>query len=65
LYGLTATPIRKNNDEKLIFIHIGDVIHEVKFSSNNNSSSKKVSVIIQETDLLVPFDYKTDKAETL
>jgi hypothetical protein len=23
LYGLTATPIRKNNDEKLIFIHIG------------------------------------------
>lgn len=27
LYGITATPIRKNNAEKLIFIHIGDVIH--------------------------------------
>lgn len=65
LYGLTATPIRKNNDEKLIFIHIGDVIQELKIPSKNNSSSKKVSVIIRETDLLVPFDYKTDKTETL
>ena len=65
LYGLTATPIRKNNDEKLIFIHIGDVIQEVKLPSTNNSPSKKVSVIIRETDLLVPFDYKTDKTETL
>jgi superfamily II DNA or RNA helicase len=62
LYGLTATPIRKSNDEKLIFIHIGDVIHEVKSS---NSPSKKLAVIIRETDLFVPFDYKTDKIETL
>jgi hypothetical protein len=29
LYGLTATPIRKNKDEKLIFMHIGNIIHEV------------------------------------
>ncbi len=65
LYGLTATPIRKNNDEKLIFIHIGDVIQEIKFPLTNNSPSKKVSIIIRETDLLVPFDYKTDKTETL
>jgi len=65
LYGLTATPVRKNNDEKLIFIYIGDVIKEVKFPSENNSSAKKVSVIIRETNLLVPFDYKTDKAEML
>jgi superfamily II DNA or RNA helicase len=64
LYGLTATPVRKNNDEKLIFIHIGEVIHEVKFSFENHST-KKVSVIIRETDLLIPFDYKTDKPETL
>jgi superfamily II DNA or RNA helicase len=61
-YGLTATPIRKSNDEKLIFIHIGDVIHEVKSS---NSPSKKLAVTIRETDLFVPFDYKTDKIETL
>ncbi|HEY5367608.1 MAG TPA: DEAD/DEAH box helicase, partial [Hanamia sp.] len=65
LYGLTATPIRKNNDEKLIFIHIGDVIHEVKFSSEDNSPSKKISVIIRETGLSVPFNYTTDKSETL
>jgi hypothetical protein len=65
LYGLTATPIRKNNDEKLIFIHIGEVIHEMKLPTQNNASVKKVSIIIRETELLVPFDYKTDKAETL
>ncbi|MBY0481563.1 MAG: DEAD/DEAH box helicase [Chitinophagaceae bacterium] len=65
MYGLTATPVRKNNDEKLIFIHIGDVIQEVKFPFKNNSSAKKVSVIIRETDLLFPFDYKTDKTEML
>jgi hypothetical protein len=30
LYGLTATPFRKYNDGKLIFIHLGDVIAEIK-----------------------------------
>lgn len=65
LYGLTATPIRKNNDESLIFIHIGDVIHQIQSSSEKTSPSKKVSVIIRETTLMVPFDYKTDKPETL
>ncbi len=64
LYGLTATPIRKNNDEKLIFIHIGDVIHEVAFPKENKDF-KKVSVIIRETDMLVPFDFKTDQFEIL
>lgn len=65
LYGLTATPARKNNDEKLIFIHIGDVIHEVKFLNENEAASKKLSVIIREKNLIVPFDYKTDFQETL
>ena len=65
LYGLTATPIRKSNDEKLIVIHIGDIIHEVKFPVDENNSSKKLAVIVRETNLFVPFDYKTDKIETL
>lgn len=65
LYGLTATPIRKTNDEKLIFINIGDVIYEVKNSAEISSSHKKVSLVVRETDLIVPFDYKTDKPETL
>ena len=64
LYGLTATPIRKNNDERLIFIHIGDVIHQLKPPALNGNSHK-ISVIIRETSLLVPFDYKTDSAEML
>ena len=29
LFGLTATPPRKHNDEKLIFIFLGDILHEV------------------------------------
>ena len=65
LYGLTATPIRKNNDEKLIFIHIGDVIHETKMLTEKNDASKKVAVIVRETELVIPFDYKTEKPETL
>ncbi|MGI8638226.1 MAG: DEAD/DEAH box helicase, partial [Segetibacter sp.] len=65
LYGLTATPIRKNNDEKLIFILIGDVIHQVKPATADQNSSDKIAVTIRETNLFVPFDYKTDTAELL
>ena len=51
--------------DKTHSLHIGDVIQEVKFPFENNSSSKKVYIIIRETDLFVPFDYKTDKMEML
>jgi hypothetical protein len=27
LYGLTATPKRKNNDEKLIYVYIGNILY--------------------------------------
>ena len=37
----------------------------MKLPTQNNAAAKKVSVIIRNTELLVPFDYKTDKAETL
>ena len=63
LYGLTATPFRKYNDSKLIFIHLGDVISEIK--SNQISTAKKPKIIIRNTDLDVPFNSKTDKFETL
>lgn len=62
LFGLTATPVRKGNDERLIFVHIGDIIYEIKRSSRQN---QKLSIIIRETDLLIPFNYKTDQTETL
>jgi superfamily II DNA or RNA helicase len=64
LYGFTATPIRKNNDEKLIFIHIGDIIYEV-FLPLTGVQNKQLSVTIQNTELFTPFNTSTDKAETL
>ena len=63
LYGLTATPFRKYNDGKLIFIHLGEVIAEIKSSEINNSQQAKI--IIRNTELDVPFNSKTDKFETL
>lgn len=65
LYGLTATPIRKNNDEKLIFIHIGDIIHEVKLNSDDKDHTRAVSIIIRNSDLCIPFNIKTDNPELL
>jgi len=64
LYGFTATPIRKNKDEKLIFIHIGDIIHEVIIPITANQN-KQLSVAIQNTELFTPFNASTDKIETL
>jgi superfamily II DNA or RNA helicase len=63
LYGLTATPFRKHNDSKLIFIHLGEVIAEIK--SDEISTSKSPKIIIRNTELDVPFNSKTDKFETL
>ncbi|HRD58368.1 MAG TPA: DEAD/DEAH box helicase family protein [Ferruginibacter sp.] len=63
LYGLTATPFRKYNDGKLIFIHLGEVIAEIK--SSEISTSKQAKIIIINTELEVPFNSKTDKFETL
>ncbi|MEJ7736988.1 MAG: DEAD/DEAH box helicase family protein [Chitinophagaceae bacterium] len=63
-YGFTATPIRKNKDEKLIFIHIGDIIHEVIIPITANQN-KQLSVTIQNTELSTPFNASTDKVETL
>jgi superfamily II DNA or RNA helicase len=63
MYGLTATPFRKYNDGKLIFIHLGEIIHEVKAPDVQNQSGTQI--IIRDTDLFVPFNTKTDMFETL
>jgi len=63
MYGLTATPFRKYNDSKLIFIHLGEIIHEVKAPEVQNQTSTQI--VIRDTDLFVPFNTKTDKFETL
>ncbi|MET3501855.1 superfamily II DNA or RNA helicase [Mucilaginibacter rubeus] len=63
MYGLTATPFRKYNDGKLIFIYLGEIIHEVKAPEVQTQTGTQI--IIRDTDLFVPFNTKTDKFETL
>lgn len=73
LYGLTATPIRKHNDEKLIFVYLGPIIHTVNkkqnaviientpklFEPNKKSTKEQVQIIIKETSLAFPFKVAT------
>ena len=67
LYGLTATPIRKNNDEQLIFVHIGEILAQTNPNSEQSAvnSNSRISINIKETNLFVPFDYRIDKYETI
>ena len=52
LYGLTATPFRKYNDGKIIFIHLGEVISEIKPADIPDAQQPKV--IIRNTELMCP-----------
>ena len=65
LYGLTATPKRKNNDQKLIFVYIGNILHQVNQHDYLQERSIKTEITIRETNLYAPFDYKVDKYETI
>lgn len=68
LYGFTATPKRKNNDEKLIFFYLGDILHTIdkNFREDNNFvKNKKTRVVIRNTEIEVPFKVKTDNAQML
>lgn len=62
-YGLTATPLRKNNDEKLLFSYLGEIISEIK--PHQIETFKKARLIVRNTNLDVPFNSKTDRFETL
>jgi superfamily II DNA or RNA helicase len=63
LYGLTATPFRKYNDGRLIFIHLGEIISELKVQDAGARQAAKI--VVRETELDVPFNAKTDRFETL
>ncbi len=63
LYGLTATPIRKNKDENLIFIYIGDIIHEIVIPSSG-AHHKPPSINIKDTEFFAPFNSGTDNFDT-
>ncbi|OGI34464.1 MAG: hypothetical protein A2259_00945 [Candidatus Moranbacteria bacterium RIFOXYA2_FULL_43_15] len=66
LYGFTATPERKNNDEKLIYIHLGEVLHKIETNYNQPKNAKsKTEVIIRETSLEIPFKIKADNFQLL
>ncbi len=62
LYGLTATPQRKHNDEQLIYVYIGDIIANMAdiTETDKPATHKKFDVVIRETNLNIPFNWKTD-----
>lgn len=65
LYGLTATPKRKNNDQKLIFIFIGGILHKVDQHEFLKEKHIETEINIRETNLYAPFDFKIDDYETI
>ena len=73
LYGFTATPNRKNNDEKLIYIFLGKILHTISKSfsiQNQNEESmpennNETKIIIRNTIIDVPFKVKTDNFQIL
>ncbi len=65
LYGLTATPKRKNNDQKIIFVFIGNILHQINQHDYLKERNIKTEINIKETELFAPFDYKIDKYETI
>ncbi len=64
LYGVTATPKRKNNDEKLIFVYIGNILAQVD-PKQVPQLSDDLKLIIRKTNLNVPFKYQIDDYETV
>ena len=65
LYGLTAIPKRKNNDQKLIFIYIGNILYQINQYEYLAEKNIKTEINIKETELFAPFDYKIDNYETI
>jgi superfamily II DNA or RNA helicase len=61
LYGLTATPERKHNDEPLIYVYIGDIIANMAdYATKAQTHGKHFDIVVRETDFAVPFNWKTD-----
>ncbi|MDP2883901.1 MAG: DEAD/DEAH box helicase family protein [Ignavibacteria bacterium] len=68
LYGLTATPKRKHNDEKLIYVYIGDIVARMETTDSNpvpSPPSQSFEVVVRGTDLAIPFKFTTDLFQLL
>lgn len=63
LYGLTATPFRKYNDGKLIFIHLGEFISEM--APLERQHIPQLRIRIRKTNFDVPYNPRTDRFEML
>ena len=66
MYGLTATPGRKNKDEKVIYSKIGQIITKVDPQVDIHPIMRnRVNVNIVNTSLELPFQYNQDNYEML
>ncbi|MBM2821052.1 MAG: type restriction enzyme, res subunit [Candidatus Berkelbacteria bacterium] len=72
LYGLTATPERKYKDERLIFVYLGDILHQIETIPNQSSQTKNpvhnkngLEVIITETKFNIPFKVTLNNSQLL
>lgn len=68
IYGLTATPKRKHNDEKLIYVYIGNIIARMEtsdFAPLSDLPHQPLEVLIRTTILAVPFKFTTDHFQLL
>lgn len=65
LYGLTATPKRKYNDEKLIFYYIGDIIYQLGAEYKKAKEINDPILNIKETTLTFPYENSTDDYQLL
>lgn len=58
--GLTATPTRKNKDEKLIYFFIGDIVDQIKNNDGEKQLEDNLKVCIKKTNIKIPFNWKID-----
>ena len=67
IFGLTATPKRKYNDEKLIFLYIGDIICNTDDIDQGATGlfEENIQLNIRDTNLYFPYDNKTDDFQLL
>jgi len=67
IFGLTATPKRKYNDEKLIFLYIGDIICNTNDIGQDFQGifEEGFNLNIKDTNLYFPYDNKTDDFQIL
>ena len=67
IFGLTATPKRKYNDEKLIFLYIGDIICNTEDIDRGVTGlfEENIQLNIRDTNIYFPYDNKTDDFQIL